>query len=119
MLSHFLTLTCDCDEALRWTRSRLARAGLRSMQTFDLHMARHALGNCPCPHHGTAECDCQMVVLLVYGAADEPLTLILHGNEGVTWVSFAEEAGRKAAAKLLGAIRHALEELPAQISNRL
>jgi len=25
-----------------------------------------------------------MVVLLVYGKAEEPLTLILHGNQGIT-----------------------------------
>jgi len=84
ILSPFLTFPCDCDKACRRVQSQLAQAGLRAVQTFDLQSARHALSECPCPHHGTAECDCQMVVLLVYGKAEEPLTLILHGNQGIT-----------------------------------
>ncbi len=87
MLPSFLTLNCSCDEALRWTSQNLTRNGLRVMQTFDLHNARHAFENCPCPHHGTSECDCQMMVLLVYGEASEPATLVLHGYDGQTWFS--------------------------------
>jgi hypothetical protein len=31
-----------------------------------------------------------MVVLLVYGATEEPVTLILHGNGDQTWFSLAD-----------------------------
>jgi len=115
MLSPFLALPCDCSQARRRMQAQLARAGLRAVQTFDLQSARHALSDCPCPHHGTAECDCQMVVLLVYGEAEEPLTLILHGHQNITWVSFAEGAGQGGKSKLMSAVRNILEELPAQI----
>jgi len=95
-LSPFLTLNCSCDEALKWSSQNLAQSGLRVMRTFDLHTARHELEDCPCPHHGTIECDCQMLVLLVYSEAVEPTTLILHGNDGQTWLSMVETPSQNA-----------------------
>jgi hypothetical protein len=108
----------SCDEALKWAQEQLSRAGLRSMRTFDLHTARHALDDCPCPHHGTEACDCQMVVLLVYGKGDEPATLILHGNDGQTRLSLAENPNQRPDAKTIAAIRQALEVNPIQISQK-
>lgn len=87
--SPFFTVDQPCDRALQWANERLGKAGLRTMQTFDLHTARASSHACLCPHHGTEQCDCQMVVLLVYGAASEPETLILHGSDGKTWLSLA------------------------------
>ena len=91
-MSPFLTVSQTCDRALPWVIQQLHQAGLRSVQTFDLHTARAALHDCDCPHHGTDQCDCQMVVLLVYGKMDEPSTLILHGNDGTTWLSITASA---------------------------
>jgi hypothetical protein len=116
-LSPFFSIDSSCDEVLQWTQKRLSQAGLRAMQTFDLHTARHALDDCPCPNHGTEECDCQMVVLLVYGKASDvstpldtsPVTLILHGNDGKTWVSIADNLGQRADERLIAAVRRALE----------
>ena len=85
--SPFLSINRSCDETLKWSKEQLTQAGLRPVQTFDLHTARLSLHDCPCPNHGTDECDCQMVILLVYGEADKPETLILHGNEITTWLS--------------------------------
>lgn len=62
------------------------------MQTFDLHAACHVLEDCPCPNHGTDECDCQMVMLLVFGGTKDPATLILHGHNRQTWLSICERA---------------------------
>jgi hypothetical protein len=50
-----------------------------------------------------------MVVLLVYGSASEPVTLLLHGNDGQTWLSIADNPRQKADAKLITTIRQALE----------
>ena len=91
-MSPFLTVSQTCDRALPWVIQQLHQVGLRSVQTFDLHTARAALHDCDCPHHGTDQCDCQMVVLLVYGKMDEPATLILHGNDGTTWLSITASA---------------------------
>ena len=86
-MSPFLTINWTCDQTLPWVNQHLLQAGLRSVQTFNLHTARAASHDCACPHHGTDQCDCQMVVLLVYGKMEEPMTLILHGNDGTTWLS--------------------------------
>ena len=81
---------CPCDEALPKVNKQLREAGLQSVQTFDLHSAMTGTPGCSCPNHGTTECDCQMVVLLVYGAAAEPVSLLLHGNSKQTWISLAD-----------------------------
>lgn len=107
--SPFLSVNQPCGEALQWANQQLRKAGLRPMQTFDLHAARIGLQDCPCPHHGTEDCDCQMVVLLVYGRSAEPATLILHGNNGQTWLSFAESARAGSDPKLSAAIQKALD----------
>lgn len=121
-ISPFLTIHHSCDETLQWTKKQLSQAGLRSMQTFDLYTARARFGlhDCPCPNHGTDECDCQMVVLLVYGESTEPATLILHGNDGQTWVSISENSNQKTSAKTASAIKNVLDvKLHPQISNQL
>jgi hypothetical protein len=107
-LSPFLTIDLPCDETMQWSQEQITRAGLRSVQTFDLQAARHASHDCPCPNHGGEDCDCQMVVLLVYGSTAEPVTLIMHGNSGQTWLSFADSPRQDGDPKLLASIRNAL-----------
>ena len=115
--SPFLSVNHTCVEALQWTKEQLLQAGLRSIQTFDLHAARAGSHDCPCPNHGTSKCDCQMVVLLVYGKAAEPVTLILHGNDGQTHLSIADDLRQRADTKLITTIQQALElKAPVSIS---
>ena len=112
-----LSVNQPCNEALQWTKKQLLQADLRTVQTFDLHTARVGLHGCPCPNHGTNDCDCQMVVLLVYGKNAEPVTLILHGNNGQTWVSIANDPQQRADAELIQSIQQALEiKAPASVS---
>ena len=106
-MSPFLTVGRTCDQTLLWVNQQLLKAGLRTVQTFDLHTARAALHDCECPHHGTDQCDCQMVVLLVYAKMEEPATLILHGNDGTTWLSITGSMG--STHDLDEQIRQALE----------
>jgi hypothetical protein len=49
-----------------------------------------------------------MIVLLVYGEAAEPATLILHGNNGQTWVSVTDDPAQRTDKKLITSIRHVL-----------
>ena len=109
ILSPFLSIDSGCDQALQTTKTELAQAGLSAVQTFNLNTARLGLHNCCCPNHETETCDCQMIVLLVYGEAPEPATLILHGNNGQTWISLADSALQRPDAKLVSRIRRALE----------
>lgn len=108
-LSPFLALDRSFPEALQWAQKQLTQAGLRPVQTFDLNTARAGAHDCYCLHHETQLCDCQMVVVLVYGNAMEPVTLIVHGNNGQTWLSIAEAAQSGANPVLTTAIRQALD----------
>lgn len=109
VLNPFLSLNSPSDKSLIWLKAQLAAANLRVVQTFDLHSARHALNDCPCPHHGTEQCDCQLIVLLIYGSGAEPVTLILHGNDGQTWLSIVEQPDQRPGPAAIGAIRRALQ----------
>ena len=106
--SPFRMLERSCEEALEWIRERLLQAGLRLMQTFDLQAVRGALGAPPCPHHGSEGCDCRIVVMLVYAEAGDPVTLILHGNDGHAWISIPENSQVRGGEKLITTIQQAL-----------
>lgn len=107
--SSFLTVDQPCDLALQTAKKKLKQSGLRALQTFDLHTARHTQQDCPCPNHGTADCDCQMVVLMVYGEIAEPVTLILHGSDGQTRFSIADDSSQRADRKLVASIKEVLD----------
>jgi hypothetical protein len=84
------TVSMDCDETADLLSRGFAAMGLRVTRSFDLLSARQAMRNpegCPCPHHGTASCSCQYVVLLVENAAGSLLTLVAHGHDGATHLS--------------------------------
>lgn len=118
MLSPLLSVPHPCEETVLRLQRRLLQDGFRALQTFDLQDARLGLEDCPCPHHGTTECDCQMVVVLVYGKAPAPATLILHGYDGQTWVSLAEQAEQVADAHMVKAVRSALnDDSPASVES--
>ena len=108
-MSPFLTVSRSCDQTLSWVNQQLLKVGLRTVQTFDLHTARAASHDCECPHHGTEKCDCQMIVLLVYGDSAEPATLTLHGNDGKTWISVADDPEHRATTSLTANIRRVME----------
>lgn len=93
------------------TVTQLSEAGLSTVQTFNLNTARLGMHNCCCPNHGTEACDCQMIVLLVYGDVAEPATLILHGNNGQTWISIADSASLRGDPQLVTRIRRVLENV--------
>jgi len=88
-----LFLRLPCEEAVLFVVQRMQQAGLTVMRTFDLHETRVEHTGCSCQHHGTDQCDCQMVVLLVYGKDTSPVSLIAHGHSGQTWFSLAEYFG--------------------------
>jgi len=107
-ISPFLSTNCPCDEALPRVNQQLKYAGLRTVQTFDLHSAMLGMHGCSCLNHGTEECDCQMVVLLVYGGAVEPETLILHGDNQRTWISLVDTVIQNRGPQLQMTIQKAL-----------
>ena len=104
----FLVLDQSCDQVLAWVNHQLMSAGFRVVQTFDLQVARLAHPGCPCPHHGTNACTCQMVVLLIYGKQADPATLVIHGQDGRSWVSLAGPVGKRFNQHLEVVVRRAL-----------
>jgi hypothetical protein len=104
----FLVIENTCTQALTLVNEKLTEAGFRTVQTFDLQIARLAHLGCQCPHHGTSDCNCQMVILLVYGKQDDPATLIIHSQDEKTGVSLAGPAGDHATQNLGSAIRRIL-----------
>jgi len=106
--SPFLIIVQSYDEALDWVTSRLNSVGLHVMRTFDLQAARHTHAGCPCPHHGTEQCDCQMVVLLVYGGDNRPISMVAHSFDGRTWFSLVDTPQQRADPRLETAIIQAL-----------
>lgn len=107
-MAQMLTLDCSSEEAMRWTAETLALADLQAVTSFDLRAACGAHTDCTCPHHGTAACDCQMVVLLVYDRDGGPATLVLHGRDGRTYLSLTDSPGQRPPPKLAAAIVTAL-----------
>ncbi len=102
--SAFIMLAQPCDEAVEWLSRVAGQAGLSVLRTFDLQIARQAQTVCPCPHHGTEQCDYQMVVLLVYQTGREPVAMIAHGYGGQTWLSVVDTPQQRADPTLVTAI---------------
>jgi hypothetical protein len=58
----FIILNKPCGESVAWAIHRLEQAGFQAVRTFDLQAARVSHLHCACPHHGTSQCNCQMIV---------------------------------------------------------
>jgi hypothetical protein len=101
----FLVLEQPCDVAVNWLAGQVSRAGLSVMRTFDLQVARHDQALCPCPHHGTDQCDCQMVVMMIYQLGQRPIAVIAHGYNGQTWFSVVDTPQQRADPHLEAIIR--------------
>ena len=86
----FLKLNLPCDKTVDWLKAKLNQAGTSIMQTFDLQEARCSQKIGPCPQHGTDQCDCQMVILLVYVPGHQPVTILVQGRDGETWISIVD-----------------------------
>ncbi|MBI4759733.1 MAG: hypothetical protein ACOYYF_15260 [Chloroflexota bacterium] len=104
----FLALEQTCEQVQAWVNQQLTGAGFRIVQTFDLNVARLAHPEYPCPHHGTEECSCQMIVLLVYRKKSAPVTLTIHGQDDKTWLSLANPTGQHSNQHLETMIRRIL-----------
>ncbi len=80
----------DCETVIRQVSENLEAIGLRVVRSFDLRAACASSADNVCPHHGTAPCDCQLVVLLIYGFGTTPVSLILHSHREQTEMQWDE-----------------------------
>ncbi len=106
--SPFVILHMPCADTVPWVTGKLEQAKFQAVRTFDLQVARLAQLDCPCPHHGMAECDCQMVVLLVYQNGSPPATLVVHGSDETSWLYLINTPQQSIGSKLEKNIQTAL-----------
>jgi hypothetical protein len=99
----------NCEQATRQTEAALCHFGLRVVRSFDLRQVDGLPDDCDCPYHGTGLCDCQMVVLLVYGEAATPATLVAHGRGGKTWLTLVDSPEQRPLPDLAQRITTALQ----------
>ncbi len=105
-----LTLALRCEQTIARLISTMASHDIRLERSFDLRSALHDQPDCPCPHHGTAQCTCQYVVLLAYEPATPapPAVITAHECDGITRVRAACEPGGRLSWLLLAALDEAL-----------
>src|SRR3972149_238636 len=108
----FQVLEQPCEEAIEWVARQLGELGLRAVVTFDFQVARIAHTDCPCPHHGTDQCDCQLNVLLIYKTGSKPVTILVHGHDGRTWLSLVNTPQQSVDPRLEALIRKTLVPPP-------
>lgn len=85
-----MSIEVPCEQAVTFVIQQMSRAGLSVLRTFDLQSARMPHPDCPCPVHGTTQCDCQLIILLVYAGDGNPVSLVAYGYEGKTWFSVVD-----------------------------
>jgi hypothetical protein len=89
-LKHLGILEAGHEVVIAEVVQRLDRLGLITTASFDLQAAKAAHGDTVCPYHGSVHCDCQIVVLLVYGEQEAPVTLVVDSRDGKTFLSMLE-----------------------------
>ncbi len=112
----FLSVNQSCAEALHWVDNRIQVAGMESLHTFDLKVAQSSHGECSCPHHGTSDCNCQVVFLLIYHGqnhlkderGEQPLCLMVHGHDEQTWVYIVDSPQQRPDPHLEAKLRQTL-----------
>ena len=121
-----LTFNSTGEAAARTATAALIRCGLHVVRSFDLRSALTPRVNCDCPHHGTAQCTCQFVVLLVYGdpstsfdfaqdrrsgrVAAAPLVLTLHSHDDRTSAQIVRDAANALDPRLAEQVMAALAD---------
>lgn len=105
-----LVLPFSADVVARAMWAILAGQGLQVVRSFDLRSALATHPDCPCPHHGTAQCDCQFIVLLVYGETGRPVVVNLHGSDAHTAMIIVPDTATFPDTRLLRQVTAALVE---------
>ena len=109
-MTQLLTVNKSSHFIIGWVTGLLQNAGLQVSATFSLRSALPAGTACSCAHD-INECDCNMEVLLVYGADPLPATLVAHSHNGRTWLSLVHNPESQSSPELVQLIQSALTTL--------
>ncbi len=110
--NEFPPVDLDCQVAASLVTHRIEQLGLRVLRSFDLRAAACVPSpELPCPHHGSRPCNCQMVVLLVYGPEGPPLSLVAHGYDNQTGFYLVDDPAQPADTTTQNLLRRVFDEL--------
>ena len=110
-MNESLSFNFDGETVARAAIATFARHGLYVIRSFDLRSALAAQPGCECPHHGTAACNCQFAVLLVYGDPGTLAALTLHSHDSQTYAQLVHDAATTPDPRLAEQIMTALVEV--------
>lgn len=91
-MNETIVFNSGSDIVVKAVTAVLTRRRFRVIRSFDLRSALTTHDGCECPHHGTARCDCQFVVLLAYGDAAEPVVITMHSRDNRTEAGVVRDA---------------------------
>lgn len=109
-----VTVHAPWQAVLQQLARTLREKGFETRRTFDLQLARRLLRSGeeePCPHHGTAPCSCQYLVLHIGGHGRRPSAVVIHGYDRSTNVSFLAGTAEEERLGMASAVYEALEHL--------
>lgn len=109
--SLFMTIEKPVEDSIGRIIQQLENAGLQVIQTFNLQEARLLHSNCPCPHHDTENCNCQISVLLIYKKDKPPASVLIHSFQEKTWLYLVDTPEQTIDPKLGLLIRGTLTGL--------
>lgn len=106
-----ITLYEDWATATDHVKQALACAGFDVIPSFDLQVAKTEASGFVCPIHGNDQCDGQIIELLVYDQDKPPLTLEVHGHDGLVRFAIVDTTERRSNPPLVAVILRALREM--------
>lgn len=96
------------NHSIKMIKTALESVGLRVLVSFDSRQTQANNTNINCPHHGTAVCDCRIVVLLVYGTEGRPASVVVYGQAEEMRVSLIYPPGLRPSLTLQNQIKATL-----------
>jgi hypothetical protein len=116
----FLVLNTGCEKATYWLANQMKRANLTLLRTFNSNDVRSSAAACPCPHHGANDCNCQVMIFLVYQKSQHaPVSLVVHGYDQYTLFYLVDSPQQRADPGLEAIIRTALVPTPALLFSHM
>lgn len=114
-MNNSLLFDCNGETAAQAATDSLTRRDFRVVRSFDLRSAMAAHAGCECPHHGTAQCTCQFVVLLIYGdpstgSGGAPVVITAHSRGAQAQVQVVHDANARPDPRLVEQVMAALFE---------
>src|SRR5574341_1803129 len=101
---------CNGETAAQAATEALTRRGFRVVRSFDLRSAIAVHADCECPNHGTTQCTCQFVVLLVYGESGAPVVITTHSRDAQAQAQIVHDANTRPDPRLVEQVMAALFE---------